>query len=115
MQVSISMLSKTGTSPHTSEDVIVLLKERRYRSVSPGISRDTLLTSSGPFQDSYAILACFKAIVVKKGLFLSGALEMQDILPFFNAALQPSFTGEIMKFLGMTCHHMKKGRIIFVH
>ena len=104
VRVSISGLSTTRRFPQSSEDTIIPLREHRYKPVSPCVNRDTLLTSSGLFENNYAILAYFKAITVKKWLFLSGALEMQAILPFFIVAFQPFLYREICKVFGSDLH-----------
>ncbi|KAL9126119.1 MAG: hypothetical protein Q9217_004780 [Psora testacea] len=67
-------------------DMILSSKHRPYKAVSPGVSCDLFLTSLCLFEHEPNTVASFKAMIMQKWQSLSGADEMESIMPLFYRA-----------------------------
>ncbi len=79
-----------GSVPDTG----VSSKGRSYEDISPGVSCDLFLTSLCMFECEPGVVATYKAAILQKWQLLSGADEMETIMPLFyrGASFGPSYS-----------------------
>ena len=64
-------------------DTSISSKGRTYDAISPGVSCDLFLTSLCIFEYEPGVVTTFKAAILQKWKLLSGADEMETIMPLF--------------------------------
>lgn len=70
----------------SESDIILFSKYQPYKAVSPRASCDLFLTSVCLFEHEPGVVTSFKAVILQKWQSLSGADEMESIMPLFYRA-----------------------------
>lgn len=80
-----SSVSHGAIIPHLGRDSSSInpAKHQPYKAVSPGVSYDLFLTSLCLFEHEPGVVTSLKAVILQKWQSLSGANEMEGIMPLF--------------------------------